>query len=200
MKKERDMLNLAKTVERCQRNFDWSKPLPNKHVKYILDVATCMPTKQNQKYYNVSAIESEPLAREFYVVCCEDDGVKYRNSQVYAPLLLIWSCAPGFYKHDPYNDISMSCGISSSAAALTAASLGYKTGFCKCINDELTEEFFMKHFGRQIRDPMVALGIGHPLEGFDRTECVLDGKVVNHAHSCGDKKIMSYRYPKHLDL
>lgn len=197
MKKEKDMLDLAKTVERCQRNFDWSRPLPNKHVKTILNVATTMPTKQQIKFYHISAIESEPLAREFYTTCCIDDGTPYSNSQTYAPLLLIWACAPGFYDYDPYCDISMSCGISASAAALTAANLGYKTGFCKCINDELAEEFFMKHFNKQIRDPMLALGIGHPLEDFERTDCVLDGKIMHRANSYGDKKITSCRYPKH---
>ena len=136
MEKEKDMIELANTIEKCQRNFDWSKPLPNKHVKKILNVASSMPTKQQLQYYHITAIENEALAREFYTTCTQSDGTPYANSQTYAPLLLIWTCNKNYKDHAPYTDVHMSVGISSAAAALTSASLGYKTGFCKCIEKE----------------------------------------------------------------
>ena len=193
----KDMVRLARIVERCQRNFDWSKPIPNKDVKYILNVATSMPTKQQLDFYNITVIESEPLAREFYTTCtipdeCYYEGDEWRN-QTYAPLVLLYSTYPKYNRYEPYNDIAMSMGLSSGAAALAAANLGYKTGFCKCIDEHRTNAFVWNHFHKKIWDPTLAVGIGHPLEGFDRTEGVLDGEVKYHAGSDGDKEIKIFR-------
>ena len=195
------MVRLARIVERCQRNFDWSKPIPNKDVKYILNVATSMPTKQQLDFYNITVIESEPLAREFYTTCtipdeCYYEGDEWRNSQTYAPLLLLYSTWPKYERYEPQNDIAMSMGISSSAAALAAANLGYKTGFCKCIDSRLAEEFVKKYFRKNVWDPTLAIGIGHPLEGFDRTDGVVDGEVVYNAETYGDKDIKIFRHPR----
>ena len=191
--KMKDMVELAKIVERCQRNFDWSKPVPNKDVKYILNVATSMPTKQQEEFYNITVIEDESLAREFYEVCSVAEGDDWRNSQTYAPLLLLYSTYPKYNGYEPYNDIAMSIGISASAAVLAAANLGYKTGFCKCIDDKLTMQFVKKHFRKKIWDPTLAIGIGHPLEGVDRRHGILDGEIVYRAETCGDKDIKIFR-------
>ena len=193
----KDMVRLARTVERCQRNFDHTKRIPNKHVKYILNCATSMPTKQQQNFYNITVIEEEPLAREFYTTCAIDvnnpAGEEWRNSQTYAPLVLLYSTYPKYNRYEPYNDIAMSMGLSSGAAALAAANLGYKTGFCKCIDEHRTNAFVWNHFRKKIWDATLAVGIGHPLEGFDRTEGVLDGEVKYHAGSDGDKEIKIFR-------
>ena len=194
----KDMVRLARTVERCQRNFDHTKRIPNRHVKYILNCATSMPTKQQQNFYNITVVEEEPLAREFYTTCTTPDenyheGDEWRNSQTYAPLVLIYSTYKKYDGYEPYNDIAMSIGLSSGAAALAAANLGYKTGFCKCIHEHLTNDFIWDHFRKTVWDPSLAVGIGHPLEGFDRTEGVLDGEVKYHAESDGDKEIKIFR-------
>lgn len=198
MNKEKTMIELANTIEKCQRNFDWSKPLPNKHVKTILNVASSMPTKQQLQYYHISAIENEAIAREFYTTCTQSDGTPYANSQTYAPLLLIWTCNKNYQDHDPYNDVHMAVGISSAAAALTAANLGYKTGFCKCIDKEMVVPFYKKHFGKTIVDPCLALGIGHPLDGYTRHDAILDDKIVTTIPSNGTKNISTFRYSSSL--
>ena len=196
----KDMVKLAKIAERCQRNFDFSKPVPNKSVKYILNVATSMPTKQQQEFYNITVIEEERLAREFYTTCtipdeCYYEGDEWRNSQTYAPLVLLYATSDKYERYEPKNDIYMSMGISASAASLAAVNLGYKTGFCKCIDSELAEQFVQKHFYKRVNNPTLALGIGLPLEGYDRSDGVVDGKVVYRAGSDGDKNISIFRRP-----
>ena len=37
----------AKIAERCQRNWDYSRPIPQEHIDIIVGAATTMPTKQN---------------------------------------------------------------------------------------------------------------------------------------------------------
>tara|TARA_B100001057_G_scaffold53610_5_gene47630 strand:- start:19273 stop:19749 length:477 start_codon:yes stop_codon:yes gene_type:complete len=155
-----------------------------------------MPTKQQQNFYNITVIEEEPLAREFYTTCSIADGEEWRNSQTYAPLVLLYSTYPKYNRYEPYNDIAMSIGLSSGAAALAAANLGYKTGFCKCIDEHLTNAFVWDHFRKKVWDPTLAVGIGHSLEGFDRTEGVLDGEVKYQAESNGDKEIKIFRRPR----
>jgi nitroreductase len=181
----------AETAERCQRNYDITQLLPKEHVDYILSVCTTMPSKNNKNLYRLLAIQNTSISKKIYIKgawAAGDPNLKevpnqYRNGQVYAPLLLIWDgsiCPKG---RNSREDHLMAVGISSGAAALAAAELGYKTGFCVCFEEKKVEGVLNKHIGQTLNLKItLMLGIGLPDSRFDRKECVLNDKVV---YTCG---------------
>jgi len=187
----------AETAERCQRNYDITQLLPKEHVDYILSVCTTMPSKNNKNLYRLLAIQNTNIARKIYVKGAWTSGDpklkevpnQYRNGQVYAPLLLIWdgSVRP-INRKDSTEDLHMAVGISSGAAALAAAELGYKSGFCQCFQRKKIEGILNRHTGETLNlDITLMLGIGLPDERFDRKECVLDDEVVYTCKSVNKK-------------
>jgi hypothetical protein len=186
----------AETAERCQRNYDITQLLPKEHVDYIMSVCTTMPSKNNKNLYRLLAIQNTDISRKIYVKGAWTPGDpklkevsnQYRNGQVYAPLLLIWdgSVRPKFA--DSLEDHHMAVGISSGAAALAAAELGYKTGFCRCFQQKKVEGILNRHTGQTLNlDITLMLGIGLPDKRFDRKECVLNNEVVYTCRSVNKK-------------
>jgi len=181
----------AETAERCQRNYDITQLLPKEHVDYILSVCTTMPSKNNKNLYRLLAIQNTSISKKIYIkgawaagdLKLKEVPNQYRNGQVYAPLLLIWDgsiCPEG---RNSREDHLMAVGISSGAAALAAAELGYKTGFCVCFEEKKVEGVLNKHIGQTLNLKItLMLGIGLPDSRFDRKECVLNDKVV---YTCG---------------
>lgn len=181
----------AETVERCQRNYDITQLLPKEHVDYILSVCTTMPSKNNKNLYRLLAIQNTSISKKIYVKGAWAAGDpkskevpnQYRNGQVYAPLLLIWDGSICPEDRNSREDHLMAVGISSGAAALAAAELGYKTGFCVCFEEKKVEGVLNKHIGQTLNLKItLMLGIGLPDSRFDRKECVLNDKVV---YACG---------------
>ena len=195
-----DLLNSIKTVERCQRNFDLTQPVPENHIKFILDAATSMPTRQNRIHYNITVVNDTELTRDIYTNIAfdkDDRDHDLRNGQTYAPLLLIFGTDSEMLNNEKYSyrkyDVPMSVGLASGAAAIAASSLGYVTGFCKCFNEDLLEQWILKTYNKKSIEPRLMLGIGKPNTKFDRTECVIDDEVVYTAGSMGDKDIEIFR-------
>lgn len=183
-----NILNLAQTAERCQRNWEYTT-IPQNHIDEIVNVCTTMPTKNNISYYNLYVSTDLDFNKSVYDISVNpyDEGTIKRNSQVNAPLLLIWTNNSTitdslFQKVDDPSiidrDISMSVGISSGAAALAAVNLGYKTGFCKCfIQDSLIELLDSKF--DNAHEPFLMLGIGLPDESYERNQVIQNNKVIN---------------------
>lgn len=190
-----DLIEAVKTAERCQRNWDYSFPIPNEDIKKLVEVATTMPTKQNRKFYEL-IVSTNP---EFNKICYTHavdlnnphfiDREIHRNTQANAPLIMLWRTTDqtkveeeDLFKDEYMKNYFTSVGISSGATVLTANALGYRTGYCNCIThdtlfDELEEKFgIMANNGAPIRESMI-VGIGMPDARFHRTECVVDGKV-----------------------
>ena len=196
-----DLLSAANIAQRCQRN--WSDvAVESEDLDYIIRVCTTMPTKQNVPNYrlivstdlNLNHRIVETAAYQPIDVKQFSEGIQ--NHQLLAPTVLLWYGDAVYaakynepdhvFKEDLYNSV----GISSGAAALAAASLGYRTGFCKCMEQDpldalLTEAgvAISAHQGF-----VCALGIGHALEGYDHTEGVYRGRVT-HRHRSIDKTI-----------
>lgn len=186
------MLNLieaVKSAERCQRNWDHSKSIPQQDIEKIVQVATTMPTKNNRSYYELIVSTN----RDFNRVCYEHatdptnkhftDRKIHRNTQVDAPLLLLWrpTDLDGIdnpFGNDYKKDFLVSIGISSGAAVLTANQLGYKTGYCGCIRAKELFEKIETDYGIPVRTPADGLivGFGNPDTSFSRVDCVLDGE------------------------
>lgn len=194
-----DMIEYAKIAERCQRGFDTSQLLPNKHVKEIINVCTTMPTKQNLPVYSLFALEDRDVIEGIYEyhtmsTLHAETEPDYRNGQTNAPLLLIW-CEDATSRQicDQVDDIDIAIGISSGAAALTAASLGYRTGFCKCFDQDKVSRIFAKTYGKKKLKPRLMLGVGLPHPKHDRFTCLLNDQPVNKRPTAGDKTIRVIR-------
>lgn len=106
------------------------------------------------------------------------------NTQVLAPLLLIW-CRNMDTTYDriklhEYDDalkleyhVSLNIGISSGAVATAAQLLGYKTGFCGCFNpDDIKNILSNKLNIKDNNHPIIMLGIGLPEEEIGTNICV----------------------------
>lgn len=65
-----DKLDIEKTkirqLQKCQRNWDYSKKIPQEHVDHFLWVAQNAPSKQWQAYYDVYYFTKREVIEEFY--------------------------------------------------------------------------------------------------------------------------------------
>ena len=201
-------LQASLVAERCQRNWNAKKLVSDEHVNEIIKVATNMPTEQNKEYYQLVASTDQTLNRQIYNVAIDDnnDGFKkqfHRNGQVLAPLLLIWlSTNPVGDKFDDsfIEQFQISIGISSGAAALHAASLGYKTGYCCCFKWGIVSSL-LKAKGIKLSEQSVGhgltLGIGHAKTDY-RGDVLVDKKIRlslrNDGVDCNiEKEIMVHK-------
>jgi hypothetical protein len=147
---------------------------------------------------------------------------KYHNGQMMAPLVLIWGrtdivdqylisdYTEGYADNENTNNDrevdyrspeqdgtsvttqSMHVGISSSAAAIVAQSLGYQTGFCGCVlNDEML--IFLKQFSNNVKEFSVALGVGKGRPGVPRNYVFENDEHVYTNSVFGRKTITTYR-------
>jgi hypothetical protein len=150
----------------CQRNWDYDYSIPQEHIDTIVNTAIDMPTKQNQEFYSLVASTDQKFNHEFYLKTFTDDKGLYnegRNSQTNAPLLLIWIRNKKFKKKEnTYEEAGpVSIGVSAGATALVANMLGYKTGFCACINKKKSIPMLAQK-NIFTTDIELALGIGMP--------------------------------------
>ena len=179
----------VKSAERCQRNWDHSRPIPEEDIKKIVDVATTMPTKNNREYYELIVSTNPDFNRLCYEYSIDPrnehfkDRKIHRNTQVNAPLVIIWKPASLEDLDNPFNDnflkdYHISIGISSGASVLTANQMGYKTGYCGCIEENELFDTIEKNYNISTKNRFNALivGFGYPDENFDRKDCVLDGE------------------------
>lgn len=190
----------AKIAERCQRNWDYSRPIPQEHIDIIVGAATTMPTKQNKKYYRLIASTDMDFNTDLYNVAIDLENPHFnkkihRNTQVLAPLVLAF-VAPGIDTENPFNDDNVqnfytSIGIASGVAAYTAASLGYSTGYCSCIESNLYKDLLEKKFNINFVDfkSGLFLGIGYPNQIYNRQDIVVDDVYHYTLDDSCDKEI-----------
>ena len=153
-------IDAAKIAERCQRNWDYSKPIPQDDIDTIVNTAKTMPTKQNRMYYRIIVSTNQKYNKKLYKLSINED--------------------------DP-----TSIGIASGVAAHTAATLGYRTGYCACIHEETYEKLLttklnleFEHFGSGLIQ-----GIGHPNSLYKRWDVVVDNALRIKLDDSCDKEI-----------
>ena len=196
-----DLLSAAETAQRCQRN--WSDHVvSDEDLEHIIRVCTTMPTKGNVPNYRLIVSQDLELNHRIVETAAHEptdvdrfaEGIQ--NHQLLAPTVLLWYGDAHFarvynqpdhvFKEDLYNSV----GISSGAAALCAASLGYRTGFCKCMISDVLDQLLAE--SGVLIEPhqnfVCALGIGAALEGYAHTAGVYRGRVT-HQHRSNDKTI-----------
>lgn len=207
-----NLIEASTIAQRCQRNWDHSIPVTSEDVETLTKVATTMPTKQNIDYFELLVSTNAKFNQMCYDIAVNPDDPyfaegdnKLRNAQVNSSLLMIW--VPNYDNplmgdravnttDDDGNltgdyegcNRDIATGISSGATALAAAQLGYRTGFCACMDwpklkDSVKKDFTDPELLRVVdklgdKNNGLCLGIGHSNSNFKRTEVVKDNKVI----------------------
>ena len=188
------ILDYANEIVPCQRNWDESYQIPEEEIKYITDVATIVPTKQQKSVFSLMVITNRQIINEIFEICYEktDKFMTFKkNSQVRANLLLVWTSGPHPYSGQ---SLGLAVGISSSAAALAGVELGYKTGFCKCFVAPRARDLLEKYVGKLPgKEVPLMLGIGKPDENFDTRDVTIDGVLKAKKETNGTKNIPIHR-------
>lgn len=188
------ILEYANEIVPCQRNWDESYQIPEEEIKYITDVATIVPTKQQRSVFSLIAITNRQVIDEIFKICYEKTNkwmTFKQNSQVRANLLLVWTSGPHPYSGQ---SLGLAVGISSSAAAMAGAELGYKTGFCKCFEASEAKEILEKYVGKLPgKEVPLMLGIGKPDKNFDTRDVAIDGVLKAKKATHGNKDIPIHR-------
>ena len=178
--------------QKCQRNWDLSKEIPEEDLNLIITAATQCPSKQNIAYYNVHAITNRNIIEAIHVNT-EGFTMTYNpyqittNTQVLANLLIVLEPADITINNkkdslrnehtialvdgsmdDTVNtiltrDTTIAIGIASGYINLTAAMLGYYTGFCSCFSP-----FGIKNILNLKNEPILLMGIGFKDETLHR--------------------------------
>lgn len=213
-----DLIQASLVAERCQRNWDHSKPVNKDHIDTLVQVATNMPTKQNINYYSLLVSTNQKLndiVHDSAIFEGDKASDKWRNSQVSAPLLFLyydrWSkhdadeINPHDTEDDYYLNTHIGVGISSGATALAASYLGYKTGFCSCISQsKLEENVYKEYTDESIRKiffnvangkNVLGLGIGYPNPEHNRQDVVRTDGIEGGVWD----RIISYNKEIHVD-
>jgi len=140
-----------KQIQKCQRNWDYSKQIPKEHIDYLLWVAQNAPSKQHEAYYDVYYSYNREVIKDLYNYSWgsthsgdfnNQPPSTWRNPQMNANLFMLF-----VMKHPPtarnsMNDGSISPtdhtprwenGLVAVGTALglvmrAAAELGYATG------------------------------------------------------------------------
>lgn len=178
-------LSAVESSQHCQRNWDYEKTIDIDQIKWLWNVGTTTPTKENVDSFDISVVTDRTLITEISKVATNNPSYqeewgqfkdRVQNPQTLAhAVFLFWLREElsvtelrddrGRMSFDDwYNVVMAEIGISASAVAVAANLMGLKTGFCRCIDFNLITTKFKKKFDRHPEDRlMLILGIGHPL-------------------------------------
>ena len=198
----KELKDAVEVTNRCQRNWDRSKPIFDEDLETLIHVAKRSPAKQNETHYKVFVIKDPDTIYKIYrktkhyalwseVDEIENDGktntadMNVRNSQVWTSALFgfcdDWDQSVArsaihaimdekeevkanvIIEREKQRYFSM--GISSGMVALSAAMMGYSTGYCSAFWPKEMEEIVPGFI-----DLKILLGIGHPHPTKNRRE------------------------------
>ena len=174
------LITASENAEHCQRNWDRSQSIPLADVQALVDIATNMPTKQNEEYYQLVVSVNPELNRLIYRLSIDPDNSTtiHRNAQLDAHAVFVWFLQnpeqlsmtdnknrAGFFDDFRLN-AKTSIGISSGAVALSACQMGYRTGFNQCFDADLLKDLMIERGIENLSDKNnraeLALGVGIP--------------------------------------
>ena len=180
-------LDLQK-LNSCQRNWI-DEELPEDHITILHNAGNSSPTKQNVNYFKIISITNSQIKRNIFDIANSeiDFSEKNYNTQVLAPLLLIW-CANidetwrKVSKKKLENDhlfieeVRLNAGISAGTVLTVANQLGYSTGFCACFEPKELQNYLIncniELSKKEI--PILMLGIGLPNNNYNSNVCNYD--------------------------
>jgi len=177
--------------QRCQRNWDLTKQIPQQDIDLIITAATQCPSKQNLAHYKIHAVSDRELIETihdnttgFTINFATKESTT--NTQTLANLLLVFeeyqivpnnkannNTTNSIIKNEQLTaaqqqeilrDRNMSIGIASGYVNLIAHMLGYTTGYCACFHPSVIKEIL----GCE-NDIALMLGIGYSDSNLSRT-------------------------------
>lgn len=176
--------------QKCQRNWDLSKSIPDDDKEIILESITNCPSKQNLNYYKVHVIENRDIIEKIHEHTKGfgpiyddydsenreghwredrgDDGEYYTNSQVLAQLLIAFTPNDDELLKRQENDVYeedrlMAIGIAAGYCNIISTQLGYATGCNKCFDAKAIEELIGEK-------PILLMGVGIPDKSKNRRD------------------------------
>lgn len=198
---EMDPVKASFIAERCQRNFDFDQEIPEDDFTTIMQACINMPSKQNKQYFRMIVSRNQEFNRVCYDYS-EDptnpdfDRPLHRNGQVMAPLLLMFVPEDPDSVYNPFGDdfytnFDQNLGICAGVAAHTAATLGYRTGFCACVRWKDLFDTLVERFGitRPVVNTGLFLGIGKPRQDVSRGTIIIEGQYGYEVDDSEDKVI-----------
>lgn len=101
-----DVITIA---QKCQRNYDLSKPIPQEHIDLIVESVTQCPSKQNLAFYNVHVVTNpdtiEKVHDYSYGVSAHDDNLSISNPQVLGGVALVFTArSDGYSQGNTYRN------------------------------------------------------------------------------------------------
>jgi nitroreductase len=156
----------------CQRNFDLDFVIPDEDIATLMRAVDLAPCKSNVVYYDVFFITKRDFIETILSNSWTHD-MSRRNGQVMANLLVAFIpyLKNGEEKHSPgvkthFEDYSqMMMGIATTTMGIQANLMGYRTGFCGCVDHRVLIETLSRETGREftyVRRCML-MGIGKPM-------------------------------------
>jgi len=177
--------------QKCQRNWDLNKQIPEEDKNLIIESATNSPSKQNLNYFKLHVIEDREMIEKIhdntkgfgpiysdydselreensYDENQQEEGEMYTNPQVLGQMLLAFTKNEDTLlqrqEDDEWTeDRSMAIGIAAGYVNVVATQLGYATGCCKCMDSEAVKEVLGE-------TPILLMGVGIADKTRDRRE------------------------------
>ena len=201
-----DILGFVNEFQKCQRNFNLEKAVPEDIVKWLLEIGYATPTKQNLDTFEIVCVRDRDSIKKFVKAATNSpeesqdmspslkkmlkEG-RTQNPQTDANLLFLFFIKrkqrkskmreereKGRPADDQYYRVTtnLEIGLSASAIGIAAHSIGMKTGFCRCIDHDALPDILSQYKINKY-DLEVMLGVGYPLHK-DRTKHT-DGKYYS---------------------
>jgi nitroreductase len=178
--------------QKCQRNWDLSKQIPQEDLDIIIHAATQCPSKQNLDFYSLLVIQNQEIQKKIYRYTWTRPNKEGRlNPQVLANTLLI------FLPNEPYaprnnemraktqntldddkkrvlrDDMHQAVGVAAGFVNVVAQSLGYSTGCNKCFDSSAVKAILKTE-----QHPLLMMGIGYKDENRNRRVNHVTGNMI----------------------
>ena len=176
----KDIETAVKRSQRCQRNWDLNKTIPDNDLQTIVTAATECPSKQNIDFYQVHVVRDREIIEDIhdntFFENDYDDGKGRTNPQVLANVVLAFTKNDITKKdqnqevHDwspdtLEKDLHQSVGVAAGMVNLSASLMGYQTGCCACFkSDEI------KNILGTEQEPVLLMGVGFRDEDKNRRQ------------------------------
>ena len=188
-----DFLTAVNNSQRCQRNWDLSKEVDDETIAWLMEIGYSTATKQNLDTFEVVCIKDRSVIQEFTKAATNPDynrdllGTRLKeqmkagrnqNPQTDSNLLFLFFHKPEVRTSDIRQDregcdpedkikflrnTGFEMGMSASAIAIAANSVGMRSGFCRCVWHDILPQDILDQYDLNGRNLELMLGVGYPL-------------------------------------
>lgn len=186
-------LEVIKTFQKCQRNWDYTKTIDNETINFLLDAGYNVPTKQNLNSFKIIAIKDRTEIKKWASIARSGEDTfsnlgntvqtdvlsgLCQNPQTDSTLLFLFFVNDAertsslrqerqkdlpVTKHIWRRNVNIEIGLSAGAIGIAATMKGLRTGFCGCIWNDAIPADRLAEWGVEKEDLSLMLGIGYPL-------------------------------------